>query len=116
MLFIDGAWVSAASGATFASRNPATGETLGEVADGGAEDAANDYTATIDWGDGTTSTGTISGPDQSGVFTVTGTQTYAEAGSFTINVTLTHEGAPSVTVTDTAAVSDALLAINAPQE
>ena len=39
MLFIDGAWVPAASGATFESRNPATGETLGEVADGGAEDA-----------------------------------------------------------------------------
>jgi succinate-semialdehyde dehydrogenase/glutarate-semialdehyde dehydrogenase len=39
MLFIDGAWVSAASGATFESRNPATGEVLGQVADGGAADA-----------------------------------------------------------------------------
>jgi succinate-semialdehyde dehydrogenase/glutarate-semialdehyde dehydrogenase len=39
MLFIDGSWVPAASGTTFASRNPATGEVLGEVADGGAEDA-----------------------------------------------------------------------------
>ena len=39
MLFIDGSWVPAASGATFQSRNPATGEVLGEVADGGAEDA-----------------------------------------------------------------------------
>ena len=39
MLFIDGSWVPAASGATFESRNPATGEVLGEVADGGAEDA-----------------------------------------------------------------------------
>ena len=40
MLYIDGSWVPAASGATFESRNPATGEVLGEVADGGAEDAA----------------------------------------------------------------------------
>src|ERR1700722_3112006 len=39
MLFIDGSWVPAASGTTFASRNPATGEVLGDVADGGAEDA-----------------------------------------------------------------------------
>ncbi len=39
MLFIDGSWVPAGSGATFASRNPATGEVLGDVADGGAEDA-----------------------------------------------------------------------------
>jgi succinate-semialdehyde dehydrogenase/glutarate-semialdehyde dehydrogenase len=39
MLFIDGSWVPAASGATFPSRNPATGEVLGEVADGGSDDA-----------------------------------------------------------------------------
>src|ERR1700761_5347941 len=39
MLFIDGSWVPAASGRTFESRNPATGEVLGEVADGGSEDA-----------------------------------------------------------------------------
>ncbi len=39
MLYIDGSWVPAASGATFVSRNPATGDVLGEVADAGAEDA-----------------------------------------------------------------------------
>jgi len=39
MLFIDGSWVHAKSGRTFESRNPATGEVLGEAADGGAEDA-----------------------------------------------------------------------------
>jgi succinate-semialdehyde dehydrogenase/glutarate-semialdehyde dehydrogenase len=39
MLFIDGGWVPATSGATFPSRNPATGEVLGEVADAGREDA-----------------------------------------------------------------------------
>src|SRR5579883_2605733 len=40
LLYIDGEWVAAGSGATFESRNPATGEVLGEVADGGASDAA----------------------------------------------------------------------------
>jgi len=39
MLFIDGAWVPAASGKTFEARNPATGEVLGTVADAGQEDA-----------------------------------------------------------------------------
>jgi succinate-semialdehyde dehydrogenase / glutarate-semialdehyde dehydrogenase len=39
MLFIDGKWGAAASGATFASQNPATGETLGEVADADGTDA-----------------------------------------------------------------------------
>jgi phenylacetaldehyde dehydrogenase len=37
-LFIDGAWVDAASGKTFDTPNPATGETLARVAEGDAED------------------------------------------------------------------------------
>jgi phenylacetaldehyde dehydrogenase len=37
-LFIDGKWVAAASGRTFATPNPSTGETLARVAEGDAED------------------------------------------------------------------------------
>src|ERR1700732_3347697 len=37
-LFIDGQWTDAASGQTFDTPNPATGETLASVAEGGAED------------------------------------------------------------------------------
>ena len=37
-LFIDGQWTDAASGKTFATPNPATGETLAHVAEGDAED------------------------------------------------------------------------------
>jgi phenylacetaldehyde dehydrogenase len=37
-LFIDGEWVEAASGRTFDTPNPATGETLARVAEGDAED------------------------------------------------------------------------------
>ena len=37
-LFINGQWCDAASGRTFATPNPATGETLAWVAEGGAED------------------------------------------------------------------------------
>jgi len=37
-LFINGQWVDAASGKTFATPNPATGETLATVAEGDAED------------------------------------------------------------------------------
>ncbi|MFC6312523.1 succinate-semialdehyde dehydrogenase (NADP(+)), partial [Paraburkholderia dipogonis] len=36
---IDGAWTGAADGARFAVTNPATGETIVEVADSGAADA-----------------------------------------------------------------------------
>src|SRR5579862_4044727 len=37
-LFIDGQWTEAASGKTFETPNPATGETLAHVAEGDAED------------------------------------------------------------------------------
>src|SRR6202034_2921811 len=37
-LFIDGQWTDAASGQTFETPNPATGETLARVAEGDAED------------------------------------------------------------------------------
>src|ERR1700746_933642 len=37
-LFIDGQWIDAASGQTFATPTPATGETLANVAEGDAED------------------------------------------------------------------------------
>jgi succinate-semialdehyde dehydrogenase/glutarate-semialdehyde dehydrogenase len=38
-MFIEGQWTDAYAGGTFAVRDPATGETVGEVADGGAADA-----------------------------------------------------------------------------
>jgi len=39
-LFIGGQWVDAASGKTFETPNPATGETLARVPEGDAEDKA----------------------------------------------------------------------------
>ncbi len=68
---------------------------------------ASQYTATVDWGDGTPATaGVVSGG--SGSFTVTGTHTYAEendANQATITITDTSDGNTStvqspVTVTD----------------
>ena len=39
MLYINGEWRAAASGRTFESRNPATGDVIDSVADAGVEDA-----------------------------------------------------------------------------
>jgi hypothetical protein len=58
--------------ATFLDPNPA--------------DTAGDFQALITWGDGNTSIGTITGGD--GAFTVSGTNTYAAAGTFATNVTV----------------------------
>ena len=38
LMLIDGRWVAAASGKTFETRNPATGELLAQVAEGDLED------------------------------------------------------------------------------
>ena len=44
-LLIDGKWVDAASGKTFETRNPATGELLANVAEGDAEDHPQEHRA-----------------------------------------------------------------------
>jgi hypothetical protein len=48
---------------------------------------ATSYTATIVWGDGTTSTGTITG---TGTLTVSGPHTYADPGGYTASVQISH--------------------------
>ena len=66
-----------------------------------------DFTATITWGDGTTSDGTIT--EKSGVFSVTGTHTYAEEGSDPIGVTIKDAGGGAAGTNSTATVADAAL-------
>jgi IPT/TIG domain-containing protein len=62
---------------------------------------ASDYHATIHWGDGASSTGTIGGH-----FTVTGTHTYTSTGTKTISVTITDAGGASATATSTAHIGN----------
>jgi hypothetical protein len=64
---------------------------------------ATDYTATITWGDGHTSPGTVSA-NGSGGFNVTGTNTYAADGVFAFTVTIKDAGGSSVTANSTAYV------------
>src|SRR5882672_10371212 len=51
-------------------------------------DTASAFTATIDWGDGTTTTGTVVGSN--GSFSVTGGHTYADEGFPDATVTITR--------------------------
>ncbi len=65
----------------------------------------------INWGDGTTSAGTVTGGG--GTFTVSGSHTYATSGSFPVTVTLTDDapGTATATVTSTANVADSIASI-----
>jgi hypothetical protein len=65
---------------------PTEGELLNNVSvatftDPAGPGAAGDYDATIQWGDGSITLGTVSGPDGGGVFTVRGSHTYSEESS-----------------------------------
>ena len=71
-----------------------------------ADSSASDYTASINWGDGSNSTGTVGGT--AGSYTVTGSHTYAEHGSYGVTVTITDGDTPTnvTTTTSTATVGE----------
>ena len=71
--------------------------------------AAADFTATINWGDGGSSTGTVAG--SAGTFTVSGAHTYAEDGAKAVSVTLADNspGTAVATASGTAQIADASL-------
>jgi hypothetical protein len=71
--------------------------------------AAADFTATIDWGDGTATVGTVSGPTL-GAFKVTGSHLYAEEGAYPVHVAVTDDGGSTTAADSTAKPDDAPLA------
>jgi hypothetical protein len=69
----------------------------------------NDFTTTIDWGDGSTSAGTVT--VQGNLFVVRGVHTYAEKGSYSISVGIKDDdsGVASATTASTATIADSPL-------
>jgi Bacterial Ig-like domain (group 1) len=98
-----GTTVSGTEGASFSG-------TVATFTDPDTSATASEYAATIEWGDGSSSTGTVSGSD--GSFAVSGEHTYADEGSYEIKVTISdvdNEG-NKATAGSTANVADAALA------
>jgi hypothetical protein len=97
-LLATGAPVSATAGAPFTAA-------VATFANADPFGGASSYTALIDWGDGSTSAGVISGTGS--MLTVTGSHTYADPVNETAHVTISHNlgYTTTATVSDTATVS-----------
>src|SRR5207248_1375381 len=90
---------------TFAATagEPFTG-TVGTFSDSYLGNVASDFTAIIDWGDGTTTAGTVTGGG--GTFSVSGTHTYAARGIYAVKAALIDDapGTAKATANSTANV------------
>jgi CSLREA domain-containing protein len=62
----------------------------------------SDYSATIDWGDGTTSAGSVGG---SGPFVVNGTHTYSVGGTYQVTVSVSDAGGAKATANGSVTVA-----------
>jgi len=99
-----------ASGATI---NATEGALLGNAVmatftDANPNGVAGDFTATINWGDGTLSAAVVS-TNGTGGFNVSGNHVYADEGTYNAQITVTDDGGSSVTANTTVSVADASL-------
>ncbi|MHB8242519.1 MAG: SdrD B-like domain-containing protein [Solirubrobacteraceae bacterium] len=94
--------VSATEAAKFSGR-------VATFTDPDASATAGEYAATIEWGDGATTVGTVSG--SGGSFAVSGEHTYADEGTYEVKVAITDvdNSAISASATSSATVLDAAL-------
>jgi streptogramin lyase len=87
---------------------PLNNAVVATFADANPNGAAGDYSATIDWGDGTlTSSGSLSATG--GAFSVAGNHTYSQPGSFDIEVTISDAGGGQAVIASLVTVADVSL-------
>jgi hypothetical protein len=112
---VEGASATMSSAATFS--DPNNGPLSGDYPQNGS--SVYGYTASIDWGDGSTSAGTITRTSAAGAdvgtFSVSGSHAYAEEGTYTVTTTVKDAatGFTIATTTSTAIVADAPLTAGA---
>lgn len=76
--------------------------TVATFTDADPAGAATDYSATVDWGDGSSSSGAVAASSPG--FKVTGAHSYNKRGNFTVTVRILDAGGASATATSTASV------------
>jgi hypothetical protein len=101
--------ITAAGKTVSATEGEGFSGTVATFEDRDTSSTASDYSATIEWGDGAKSTGTVTGG--SGSFSVSGDHTYAEEQSYPVKVRISDIDEPNNTAaaTSTATVADAAL-------
>jgi hypothetical protein len=100
---IQGLVVTPPSNVTGAKEGLATGSvtnlaTFNDPASYGVETATGDFTATIDWGDGSTSLGTVVATSNGNYQVNAPSHTYVQEGTYTISFTVKHDSQSPVTV------------------
>jgi len=75
--------------------------------DAGGPEAPGNYAASIDWGDGTVTAGTVS--LAGALFSVNGDHVYGAEGTFTISVTVSDDGGSTSGAATTALVAPAAI-------
>jgi uncharacterized repeat protein (TIGR01451 family) len=104
-LSASGTTLSASAGVVFTGK-------VASFTDADPNGMVSDYTATIDWGDGSApSIGTVSA-NASGGFDVTGSHTYAASGTFTVTTQSQDAGGASAPATTKATVLNADVAVS----
>src|SRR5205823_11212671 len=94
--------ISSVEGGTF------TG-VVASFTDGNPGADVDDFSATINWGDGSSSAGTITA-NKSGGFDVSGSHSYIIEGTLSFSVTITDQGGASASAGGSAQIGDAMLA------
>ncbi len=80
--------------------------TLATFTSGNPNLTAANFTATIDWGDGSGALPATVSDSGDGVFSVSGSHTYAQDGSYTATITITGTDEATVSTTSTVTVGD----------
>ena len=94
-----------------ATEGAATGTVaLASLTDDDPGGTTSDYTATVNWGDGTTTSATVGSTKSGSSFPVSSAgHIYAEEGTYLVTVSIADAGGSSTTTTLSASVADAAL-------
>jgi hypothetical protein len=83
-----------------------TVDPIATFTDANPEATGSEFTALIDWGDNSTSTGSITPPGTGTTFDVSGSHSYSTAATFTVTITISDAGGAKAIVTEPVSVSN----------